>query len=165
MILRVLGAEMRDSETIITSGWEDAFEAGRGQVLGWERQLVGSSTGLVMVDASGLSRRNLISASGLIKVLVHMNRSAQLKPFLQSLATPGVGTLQDRLLGLPTGVTVHAKTGSMGRIRSLSGYVSTIEGPRIAFSIICNNYLCSPGEIESAMENICYLLALYLKDT
>jgi len=31
--------------------------------------------------------------------------------------------------------------------------------------MICNNYLCDSSEIEATMENLCQLLALYLKES
>lgn len=164
LLLRVLGAEMAAKTPAYAEDTGDAFRSGRRKVLEWEASLPGSSTGVVMVDGSGLSRRNLISASGLVKVLRHMNRSPHRSAFIHSLATPGVGTLENRYLGLPQGIMLHAKTGSMARTRSLSGYLSTADRPRIVFSIMCNNYLCSSEEIDATMENICALLALYLKD-
>jgi D-alanyl-D-alanine carboxypeptidase/D-alanyl-D-alanine-endopeptidase (penicillin-binding protein 4) len=163
LLLRVLGDEIIASSPEYAVYTGDAFRGGRKKVLDWDASLPGSSTGLVIVDGSGLSRRNLISASGLVKVLIHMNRSAHRNTFRYSLATPGVGTLENRFLGLPRGTVLRAKTGSMARVRSLSGYLSTSGEPRIAFSIICNSYLCPSTEIDATIENICQLLALYMK--
>lgn len=165
MLLRILGSEMIRQGDPSVSGDNDSFVAGRNKVRSWESTMVGFSRGFAMIDGSGLSRRNLISASGLIKVLVHMNRSPYRSQFIHSLATPGQGTLRYRFLGLPQGIRLYAKSGTMNRVRSLSGYISTTEEPRIAFSMICNNYLCDSSEIEATMENLCQLLALYLKES
>ena len=165
MLLRILGSEMIRQGDPSVAGDSDSFVAGRNKVRSWESSMVGFSRGFVLVDGSGLSRRNLISASGLIKVLVHMNRSPYRSQFIHSLATPGQGTLEYRFLGLPQGIRLYAKSGTMNRVRSLSGYISTSAEPRIAFSFICNNYLCDSSEVEATMENLCQLLALYLKES
>ncbi|MFH1862765.1 MAG: D-alanyl-D-alanine carboxypeptidase/D-alanyl-D-alanine-endopeptidase, partial [bacterium] len=172
LLLRILGAELirrqypRDdsNSTLLSNLPNNAFEVGRKSVQEWEARMAGNSTGFAMVDGSGLSRRNLISASGLIKVLVHMNRSPYATDFINSLATPGVGTLKNRFAGLPKGITMYAKTGSLVRVRSLSGYLCEHDEPRIAFSIICNNFLCSASEVEQTINNLCHMLALYLKE-
>jgi D-alanyl-D-alanine carboxypeptidase/D-alanyl-D-alanine-endopeptidase (penicillin-binding protein 4) len=117
-----------------------------------------------MVDGSGLSRRNLLCASEILKVLAHMNRSPYRWEFVNSLAIPGVGTLKDSFRGLPQGITLHAKTGTLTRVKALSGYLGEAGYPRIAFSILCNNYLCSSEEVDLALENLCQILALYLKE-
>ena len=131
----------------------------------WESEMVGGSTGFAIVDGSGMSRNNLLSASEVIKVLVHLNRSLYRDEFVASLAVPGSGTLRHRFFGMPQGITLHAKSGSMTRVRSLSGYLATNKGPRVAFSMLCNNYLCDSSEVEAAMENITQILALYLMQT
>jgi D-alanyl-D-alanine carboxypeptidase len=51
-----------------------------------------------------------------------------------SLAPPGDGTLEGRLIGIP----VRAKTGTLFEtpVSSLSGYVTDATGARVAFSVI-----------------------------
>ncbi len=162
-LIRAMGALAIENDTTGIFQGMDAFQAGRAVVKMWESQLVGSSTGYVLTDGCGLARRNLMSANSIIKVLVNMNRSPYRADFISSLATPGAGTLKYRFFALPDGVYLHAKSGSLTRVRALSGYLAMEEGPRIAFAMICNNYLCEDAEVEAAMENICQLLALHLK--
>ncbi|TKJ41766.1 D-alanyl-D-alanine carboxypeptidase/D-alanyl-D-alanine-endopeptidase [candidate division LCP-89 bacterium B3_LCP] len=164
LLIRVLGVEGLEAGIVNFDASQSAFKLGRRRVLDWEKSLPGSSTGVVMADGSGLSRRNLTSASGIMKILTQMNRSPYRSEFFRSLANPGNGTLKDRFLGLPQGIYLSAKTGSMARIRSLSGYISTEAGPKVAFSIICNNYLCESAEADATIENIVQLLALYAKE-
>lgn len=162
-LIRILGVQIQATFPL-SNQREDAFQEGRNRVRLWEKNLAGFSTGFAMVDGCGLSRRNLNSASGLIKVLVYMNRSPYQKQFIQSLATPGIGTLERHFRGLPQNVKLYAKSGSMNRVRSLTGYLGSTENPEIAFSMIFNNYLCRSAEVEATMENICQLLSLYLLD-
>ncbi len=160
-LLRALGSEFILSGLQPALTVKDAFEAGAFAVETWEEKMAGKSPGFVMADGSGMSRRNMLSAAGIMKVLVHMNNSQYRGDFIRSLATPGKGTLRNRLYNLPTEISVFAKTGRMSRVRSLSGYIGNENGMRIAFSMICNNYLCESSEVEATMDNICQLLALY----
>lgn len=163
LLIRLLGDHYRKTGGTGSGYYEDLFECGRQCIINWDAKLTGYSTGFLLADGSGLSRRNLISADGLIKVLAHMNRSPRQKEFVQSLASPGTGTLEGRLIGLPNGISLHAKTGSLSRVRSLAGYLGQDDRNRIAFAVICNHYLCAPEEVDRTLENLVQLLALYLK--
>ena len=70
-------------------------------------------------DSSGLSHADRMSARGLIRLL----QDAATKPWStalrHTLATPGRGTLENRLAG----VRVRAKTGTLIDASSLSGWV------------------------------------------
>jgi len=163
MVVRILGVAYRSSRP--EAAGQDAFSAGRDRIREWESKLPGTASSAVMVDGCGLSRQNLLSASELIKVLVYMNRSQYRVSFINSLARPGEpGTLQTRFLGLPKGINLHAKTGSLNRVRSLSGYLAKDGQLRIVFAFICNNNLGVAEEADHTVENLVQLLALYLKE-
>ena len=70
-------------------------------------------------DSSGLSYANRISPQGLVKLL----GAAEVQPWgeamRESLPRPGQGTLEDRMRHLQ----VHAKTGTLTSVSSLSGWV------------------------------------------
>ena len=46
---------------------------------------------------------------------------------------------------------LHGKTGSLTGVTALSGYVSNKDGRKLVFSMISNNYLSSPRDIEDAV--------------
>jgi D-alanyl-D-alanine carboxypeptidase/D-alanyl-D-alanine-endopeptidase (penicillin-binding protein 4) len=163
LLIRMLGVHYRSQHP--EAAGLNAFEAGRNLIRDWEATLPGTASSAVLADGSGLSRQNLLSASELIKILVHMNRSQYRISFMNSLARPGEpGTLEKRFLGLPKGITLNAKTGSLTRVRSLSGYLFKDNQPRIVFSMICNNNLGAQDEADQAMDNMVQLMALYLKE-
>jgi D-alanyl-D-alanine carboxypeptidase/D-alanyl-D-alanine-endopeptidase (penicillin-binding protein 4) len=58
------------------------------------------------------------------------------------------GTLASRMRGTPAERAVRAKTGSVDKARSLSGYVTTRGGQRLLFAMLCNNYTVANRDIE-----------------
>lgn len=92
----------------------------------------------VAVDGSGLARENRVTARLITDLMVLMNRHRHAKVWKDSLAVGGVdGTIGKRLKDIP-GV-VMAKTGYIGGVRSLSGYVKNKNGKLYAFCFIYNN--------------------------
>jgi D-alanyl-D-alanine carboxypeptidase len=58
---------------------------------------------------------------------------------------------------------VHAKTGFIGGVRSLSGYVQNDSGKWIAFSIIYNGIEGGVKPFEERQDNACRILAAWPK--
>lgn len=106
-----------------------------------------------MADGSGLSRYNLLSPALLVDLLATMDRSAMRDIWLESLPVAGrEGTLANRMSEPPLLDRVVAKTGTLSGIRSLSGYLTTVAGERVAFSIIVNNHLLPATEADALIE-------------
>ncbi len=96
-----------------------------------------------LVDGSGLSRYDLVSADIITKLLVLAYNKFSIAPeFIASLPIGGRdGTLRKRFVN--DSVFVRAKTGTMTSVSSLSGYLKTDSGRTLAFSIIINNFIGS----------------------
>ncbi len=94
-----------------------------------------SDAGLKMVDGSGLSEKNRIAPYQLVHVLKSMWNSDKGQVFIDSLPSPGHGTMRSRL----GGAVVRAKTGTLNNHTALTGYVVTAYGETVAFSILVNN--------------------------
>jgi D-alanyl-D-alanine carboxypeptidase/D-alanyl-D-alanine-endopeptidase (penicillin-binding protein 4) len=56
---------------------------------------------------------------------------------------------------------IIAKSGSMSRIKSYTGYIDSKSGKKIAFSITVNNYSCSSAAITAQIEKLLNALAIY----
>ncbi|HET7463854.1 MAG TPA: D-alanyl-D-alanine carboxypeptidase/D-alanyl-D-alanine-endopeptidase [Longimicrobium sp.] len=108
---------------------------------------------LSQADGSGLSRYNLVAPQFLIGVLEHMRRSPNYQTFYAALPVAGVdGTLRSRMKGTPLEGNVHAKTGTVSNVRSLSGYMTTAAGEPIVFSILVNHHTLTSRDADRLAE-------------
>ncbi len=98
--------------------------------------------GFFMEDGSGLSPRTAVSTFHLAKLLQIVAKNKTIYPaFEASLPVGGkTGTLKRMFRGTIGEGRVLAKTGSMERIRSYTGYIKKKNGQQLSFSIIVNNY-------------------------
>ena len=112
--------------------------------------------GFFIEDGCGLSRFNAISASHLVYILTSMYReSKHFDIFFHSLPVMGeTGTLKYSGLNSKLKSRVHAKTGSMRRVRSMAGYLLNSRKEKIAFTLIINNYSCSGKEMKYLMTEL-----------
>lgn len=97
-----------------------------------------------LADGCGLSNYNAISPELLVAFLRHAHSRTDLfQKLYKALPVAGVdGTLKGRMKkGSPAYGNVHAKTGTISGISSLSGYLQGRSGHWIAFSIMNQNQL------------------------
>jgi D-alanyl-D-alanine carboxypeptidase/D-alanyl-D-alanine-endopeptidase (penicillin-binding protein 4) len=111
--------------------------------------------GFYMVDGSGLSRFNCITANQLISVLNYMGTSGKYSAFFNSsLPTAGSGTLTSfSAQNFPT-QSLRAKSGSMTRVRSYAGFLNCISGRQLSFVVMLNNFSCSQSEAIKMIEKM-----------
>lgn len=114
------------------------------------------------VDGSGLSRYNLLTPRFLSLVLLDLYRM-QPFPRLQSLFPAGgvSGTMSDWYRGPDGRPFVFAKTGSLGGVHCLSGYLVTKQGKRLVFSFMHNNFTGSNRPWKEEMQRL--LLEIYAR--
>jgi D-alanyl-D-alanine carboxypeptidase/D-alanyl-D-alanine-endopeptidase (penicillin-binding protein 4) len=115
---------------------------------------------IILADGSGVSFYNAISPNDFIKVLADQyHRKKTFERFFATLPIAGIdGTLHARMKNTVAEGRVHAKTGTLTGVSSLSGYVTTIEGKILAFSVLNNHF---PGEshyIRDAQDEIMKIL-------
>lgn len=117
----------------------------------WKSRI--NTSGLSVTDGSGLSRTNGISAEHFTSLLKYMYTSKYSKQYLKSLPVAGVsGTMRNVCKSQNAHNKIKAKSGSMSRIKSYSGYVETINGKNLAFALIVNNADCSSSILKRRME-------------
>ncbi len=116
--------------------------------------------GYVIADGSGLSRSDLISPEAIIGILETMRKSSHFKTFYDALPIAGVdGTIRTRMQNTPAQGNLHAKTGTLSMVRSLSGYVTTADGHLLEFSMLCNNWTTPQAAVDRVQDTIGAALA------
>lgn len=135
-----------------TSGQPGSFANG-GEAIGQFLRSRGVDAAEFSIDdGSGLSPQNRVSVNAITRVLMADFYSPNREPFLASLAVGGAdGTLQKRFTNELRG-RVYAKTGYIGGVRALSGYLRGRSGNWYAFSILMNGTLT--GEARQIADKI-----------
>ena len=156
LILRTLG-KVAGTNTALTSE-----EAGVEAVKAFLTQAGIRADQLVITDGSGLSRRDMITADATLQLLAYMSRHRYATAFREALPVAGVdGTLGRRMKGTAAANNIRAKTGTISGVATLSGYVTTVAGERLAFSILLNNYAETDASPRSNIDAIAVLLASF----
>jgi D-alanyl-D-alanine carboxypeptidase/D-alanyl-D-alanine-endopeptidase (penicillin-binding protein 4) len=120
----------------------------------------------VIADGSGLSRYNFLTADMLVKILRQMARDPRhAAAYEATMPIAGKdGTLERRMKGTRAENNVHAKTGTISNVRSLSGYVRTRDNELIGFSVIANNFKARSATIDAVAELAMERLANFTRE-
>jgi D-alanyl-D-alanine carboxypeptidase/D-alanyl-D-alanine-endopeptidase (penicillin-binding protein 4) len=113
---------------------------------------------LRMADGSGLSRDDRVTARLMTDLLAVMAAHPHAAVFRDSLPIAGTdGTLRKRLSDLAG--RIRAKTGSIGGVRTLSGYATTVDGRVVAFSILANDIQGDDDDVLQTIDEIARAIA------
>ena len=116
--------------------------------------------GMNFDDGNGLSRNNAISPKQLVDALYAMRTSPFFEVFYESLPLAGLtGTLHRAMKGSAAVGRVRAKTGTISMVKSFAGYVNTVTGRKLVFSLIVNNYDCRVKLMKKKLESVMIRMA------
>jgi len=112
--------------------------------------------GMFIEDGSGLSPFNRINSEGLTSILIYMkNNSRYFEEYYNSLPAGGSeGTLKRYFRDPVFESRLRAKSGSMTRVRSYAGYLTTVSGKELSFSIIVNDFTAGSSLVVPYIEEI-----------
>jgi D-alanyl-D-alanine carboxypeptidase/D-alanyl-D-alanine-endopeptidase (penicillin-binding protein 4) len=111
---------------------------------------------VIQTDASGLSRHDLVTPRAIVTLLGFAQKQPWFGPYYASLPVAGQdGTLEDRMKNTPAAGRIHAKTGSVEHVRTLSGFAETPSGRRLIFSFLSNNQGGKSHEAADALTGLC----------
>jgi D-alanyl-D-alanine carboxypeptidase/D-alanyl-D-alanine-endopeptidase (penicillin-binding protein 4) len=152
MLLKILGRELGGA-----GSWEKGLEVER-------RFLIDSvkidSTAFALDDGSGLSAGNLVTPHAFVRLLDYMYRHPKRAPFMAALPhAQQPGSLLKRFVGTPLEGRVRAKTGSIYRVNTLSGYIERADGRRFTFSIQANGHTVPGKQMLAQIDSLVVQMA------
>ncbi|MEH1843457.1 MAG: D-alanyl-D-alanine carboxypeptidase/D-alanyl-D-alanine-endopeptidase [Nostoc sp.] len=113
----------------------------------------------ILVDGSGLSRRNLVTPEAFVQTLRGIARTPAAYVYRASLPVAGKsGTLKGRFENTSAEGIVQAKTGTLTGVVSLSGYINAPKYEPLVFSIIVNQSEQPTTVVRQAIDEIVVLL-------
>jgi D-alanyl-D-alanine carboxypeptidase/D-alanyl-D-alanine-endopeptidase (penicillin-binding protein 4) len=109
-----------------------------------------------IVDGSGLSRQNRLTANQIVSVLEHVHDDLSIYPeFISALGVMGLdGNVRKRMNEVEESQKARVKTGTLNSVSALSGYFQSRDGERFAFSILMNDLKCRNGKVLGIQDQI-----------
>jgi D-alanyl-D-alanine carboxypeptidase/D-alanyl-D-alanine-endopeptidase (penicillin-binding protein 4) len=148
MLLRTLGASFKG---------EGTNEAGLDVIREFLVEAGINSDKIQMNDGCGLSRQNFLTPRFQTSLLAFLAERPCFDLFLNTLAVGGTdGTLKNRFSTEMVRGSIHAKTGYLRGVMTLSGYMTTVSGRNLVFSIFANN-VNSTARVKKTIDQICTL--------
>ncbi|MBZ5720529.1 MAG: D-alanyl-D-alanine carboxypeptidase/D-alanyl-D-alanine-endopeptidase [Acidobacteriia bacterium] len=146
ILLRLLGREKGTAGTV---------EGGLEVLRGFLNKVEIPNDQYAFYDGSGLSRQNLVTPHAVVQLLRYAAAQPWGTNFRDTLPIAGVdGSLSDRFKNLPAQGRVYGKTGSLGGVKTLSGYAITSRGEQVAFSILSNNFNLPGNRVNDTIDSI-----------
>jgi serine-type D-Ala-D-Ala carboxypeptidase/endopeptidase (penicillin-binding protein 4) len=106
-------------------------------------------------DGSGLSNQDLITPRAATTLLAYASRQPWGASWRSTMPVAGVdGTLSNRFTHSPVKGKLDAKTGTLGEVRGLSGYLTTTSGRTLAISILVNDHQPDSKAESKAMDQL-----------
>jgi D-alanyl-D-alanine carboxypeptidase/D-alanyl-D-alanine-endopeptidase (penicillin-binding protein 4) len=106
-------------------------------------------------DGSGLSNQDLITPRAATTLLTYAARQPWGESWRSTMPVAGVdGTLSSRFTNSPVKGQLDAKTGTLGEVRGLSGYLRTGSGKTLAISILVNDHQPDSKAESKAMDEL-----------
>ncbi len=113
-----------------------------------------------LVNGSGLSPENILSAAQLVEVLKYGYKNFNVFPeYVASMGIVGIdGTVGSRLQETVAQGKVRVKTGSLTNVSALSGYLNTKGNETMAFSMIMNDFQDRTFMMQGLQDKILLML-------
>src|SRR6266446_6106914 len=149
MLLKILGRELKGE-----GSWAAGLDVERGFLTDSVKI---DSTAFALEDGSGLAAGNLVTPQAFAKLLAYMHRHPNGGPFVAGLPHAGQpGSLLKRFVGTPLEGRVIAKTGSIDRVNSLSGYIERANGGgrTITFSVQANGHAVPYAQMLAQIDSV-----------
>jgi len=116
-----------------------------------------------ILEGSGLTRYNYVTSDLYIQVLKYMfDDEKNFDSFYSTLPIAGIdGTLKDRMNGTEAEKNVHAKTGTINGVSTLTGYAISRDNEPIIFYIAMNGLGTNAKPYRKKQDDICDLICQF----
>jgi serine-type D-Ala-D-Ala carboxypeptidase/endopeptidase (penicillin-binding protein 4) len=105
--------------------WAGGQEQGPERLTRHVHEIIGSSEGVFLADGSGLSYDDRVTPAAFISYLARFPDTPAGQNFPQLLPANGTGTLRRLNSGFPGEGVIRAKTGTLGQVSTIVGYLGT----------------------------------------
>jgi serine-type D-Ala-D-Ala carboxypeptidase/endopeptidase (penicillin-binding protein 4) len=113
------------------------------------------STQFAVTDGSGLAANNLVSPLAFTQILRFIRRHPHWDTFAAGLPRSGqVGSLKSRFVGTALEGHVAAKTGSISRVNTLSGFFELPTGKTYTFSVQANHHVIGGRRMLAEIDSV-----------
>lgn len=148
-VFKVLGAKYYTPPGSITKGEE--------AVVNFLTSIGNPRNNFEILEGSGLSRFNSVNSDLYIRLLKYMyDEEKTFDYFYSSLSIAGIdGTLKNRMKGTEAEKNVHAKTGTLNSVSSLTGYAVSRDNELLIFYISMNGFGSSANGERYKQDLIC----------
>lgn len=118
-----------------------------------------------ILEGSGLSRFNSVTSDLYVRLLKYMYDDVKtFDYFYSSLSIAGTdGTLRNRMIGTEAEKNVHAKTGTLNSVSSLTGYAVSRDNELLIFYIAMNGFGGGANQERYKQDQICNLLCQFTR--
>jgi serine-type D-Ala-D-Ala carboxypeptidase/endopeptidase (penicillin-binding protein 4) len=116
-----------------------------------------------ILEGSGLTRYNFVTSDLYIQLLKYMYDDAKhFDYFYTTLPIGGIdGTLRDRMRGTEAEKNIHAKTGTINGVSTLTGYAISRDNELIIFYIAMNGFDNNNRIYRKKQDDICELICQF----
>ena len=168
-ILPMLGLIIKNSDNLVAESlfkaagaeWAEAqgsFENSKKMLDAYFEKLGIEAQDIRIVDGSGVSKNNLMTADFMANFLVYLSEQDGFENIEMLLPTPSEGTLKNRMLYFKD--NLRAKTGTLADTSAIAGYITSKRGKTYAFDIMINDAKTSSADKKNIEEQI--LRSLYM---
>jgi D-alanyl-D-alanine carboxypeptidase/D-alanyl-D-alanine-endopeptidase (penicillin-binding protein 4) len=113
------------------------------------------STQIAPEDGSGLAAGNLVSPLAFTRILRYIRAHQGWATFEPGLPLAGApGSLKNRFQNTPLAGRVRAKTGSINRVNTLSGYIERPDGKVWTVSVMSNHHAVPGRDVIAQIDSI-----------
>jgi len=148
-VFKVVGAKYKGAPGTLEKGQEavNDFLVGMGN----------SRSSFEILEGSGLTRYNAVTSDLYIRMLKYMYDNEKIFDFFyRTLPIAGKdGTLSKRMIGTEAEGNVHAKTGTINSVSTLSGYAVSRDSELLIFYIAMNGFGSSSNGPRNKQDEIC----------